>query len=79
VSTARLMDARIAALAAQLEAASLPRERERITALLSALQMAFTARHGPTAEDSAHLRAEALACAEQIRLGVRAVNGRAQD
>jgi hypothetical protein len=56
VSTARLMDARIAALAGQLEAASLPRERERITALLSALQMAFTARHGPTAEDSAHAR-----------------------
>jgi hypothetical protein len=56
VSTARLMDARIAALAAQLEAAPLPRERERITALLSALQIAFTARHGPTADDSAHAK-----------------------
>ena len=46
VATARLMDARIAALAAQLEASSLPRERERLTALLSALQTAFAARHG---------------------------------
>ena len=46
VATATLMDARIAALAAQLEASSLPRERERLTALLSALQTAFAARHG---------------------------------
>ena len=56
MSTARLMDARIAALAAQLEAAPLPRDRERITALLSALQTAFAARHGPTADESAHAK-----------------------
>ena len=51
VATTRLMDARIAALTAQLEAASLPRERERLRALLSTLQTAFAARHGPTADD----------------------------
>ena len=51
VATARLMDARIAALAALLEAASLPRERERLRALLSALQTAVAARHGPTSDD----------------------------
>ena len=56
VATARLMDARIAALAAQLEAASLPRERERLGALLSALQTAFAARHGPTVDDSTHAK-----------------------
>ena len=56
MSTARLMDARIAALTAQLEVASLPCERERITALLSALQMAFRARHGATADCSDHAK-----------------------
>ena len=50
MATTRLMDARIAALAAQLEAASFPRERERLRALLSALQTAFAARYGPTAD-----------------------------
>jgi len=51
VATARLMDARIAALTAQLGAASLSRERKRLRALLSALQTAFAARHGPRADD----------------------------
>jgi len=51
VATTRLMDARIAALAALLEAASLPRERERLRALLSALQTAVAARNGPTADE----------------------------
>ena len=51
VATTRLMNARIAALAAQLEAASLPCERERLRALLLALQTAFAARHGPSADD----------------------------
>ena len=55
MATAKLMDARIAALAAQLEA-SLPHEREKLTALLSALQTAFAARHGPTADGSTHAK-----------------------
>jgi hypothetical protein len=46
VTVAALMDARIGVLARQLRTASIPGEREKLAALLSALQAARDARHG---------------------------------
>jgi len=46
VTVAALMDARIGVLARQLRTVSIPGEREKLTALLSALHAARDARHG---------------------------------